>query len=52
VTLGPLMSIQESSSMRPIPVFAMARAVAQEQAPIAEGEETVRVDVTMTYTIQ
>jgi uncharacterized protein YggE len=52
VTLGSLISIQETSSMRPIPVFAMARAVAQEQAPIAEGEETVRVDVTMTYAIQ
>jgi uncharacterized protein YggE len=52
VTLGPLMSIQETSSVRPIPVFAMARAVAAEATPIAEGEERVGVNVTMTYSIQ
>ena len=52
VTLGPLMSIQETTSVRPVPVFAMARAVAQEAAPIAEGEERVSVNVTMTYAIQ
>lgn len=52
VTLGPLMSIQETSSVRPVPVFAMARAVAQEATPIAEGEERVGVNVTMTYAIQ
>jgi hypothetical protein len=52
VTLGPLMSIQETSSVRPIPVFAMARAVAAEATPIAEGEERVGVNVTMTYAIQ
>ena len=52
VTLGPLMSIQESSNVRPVPVFAMARAVAAESTPIAEGEERVGVNVTMTYAIQ
>src|SRR5262245_27032397 len=52
VTLGPLMSIQESMSNRPIPVFAMARAVAAEATPIAEGEERVSVNVTMVYAIQ
>ena len=52
VTLGPLMSIQESTNTRPIPVFAMARAVAQEATPIAEGEERVSVNVTMVYAIQ
>jgi len=52
VMLGPLMSIQEVSISRPIPVFAMARAVAQESTPIAEGEERVGVNVTMTYAIQ
>ena len=52
VTLGPLMSIQETSSVRPVPVFAMARAVAAEATPIAEGEERVGVNVTMTYAIQ
>ena len=52
VTLGPLMSIQETSSVRPVPVFAMARAMAAEATPIAEGEERVGVNVTMTYAIQ
>jgi uncharacterized protein YggE len=52
VTLGPLMSIQETANVRPIPVFAMARAVAAEATPIAEGEERVSVNVTMTYAIQ
>jgi len=52
VTLGPLMSIQESSSVTPIPVFARARALAVEATPIAEGEERVGVNVTMTYAIQ
>jgi uncharacterized protein len=52
VMLGPLMSIQEVSISRPIPVFAMARAVAQEATPIAEGEERVGVNVTMVYAIQ
>jgi len=52
VTLGPLMSIQESTMNRPIPVFAMARAVAAEAVPVAEGEERVSVNVTMVYTIQ
>ena len=52
VTLGPLMSIQDTSSVRPVPVFAMARAMAAEATPIAEGEERVGVNVTMTYAIQ
>jgi len=52
VTLGPLMSIQESTNVRPVPMFAMARAVAAEATPIAEGEERVGVNVTMTYAIQ
>jgi uncharacterized protein YggE len=52
VTLGPLMSMQETMNVRPIPVFAMARAVAAEATPIAEGEERVGVNVTMTYAIQ
>ena len=52
VTLGPLISIQEQMNIRPIPVFAMARAVATEATPIAEGEERVGVNVTMVYAIQ
>lgn len=52
VTLGPLMSMQETMVGRPIPVFAMARAVAAEATPIAQGEETVSVTVQMVYAIQ
>jgi uncharacterized protein YggE len=53
VTLGPVMTIQESTSVRPVPMFAMARvAAAAVPAPVAEGEETVTVDVTMTYEIR
>jgi uncharacterized protein len=52
VTLGPLVSMQETMVGRPIPVFAMARAVAAEATPIAEGEERVSVTVTMVYAIQ
>jgi len=51
VTLGPLLSIQESGGVRPGPVFAVARA-AQIGPPIAEGEQMVTVNVTMTYAIQ
>jgi uncharacterized protein YggE len=53
VTLGPVMTIQESTSVRPVPMFAMARlAAAPAPPPVAEGEETVTVDVTMTYEIR
>ena len=52
VALGPLVSMQETMVGRPIPVFAMARAVAAEATPIAEGEERVSVTVTMVYAIQ
>jgi uncharacterized protein len=52
VMLGPLVSMQETMVGRPIPVFAMARAVAAEATPIAEGEERVSVTVTMVYAIQ
>jgi uncharacterized protein YggE len=53
VTLGPLQSIQEGGSVRPVPVFAAQRAfAAAAPPPIAEGEETVMVNVTMTYAIQ
>ena len=50
VNLGPLLSIQESGGVRPGPIFA-ARAV-QIGPPIAEGEQTVTANVTMTYAIQ
>jgi uncharacterized protein YggE len=54
VNLGPLLSIQEGGGIRPVPVFAMQRALAAAPAPppVAIGEESVLVDVTMTYAIQ
>ncbi len=52
VTLGALQSIQEGGSVRPVPVFAAQRAFAAPAPPVAEGEETVMVNVTMTYAIQ
>jgi uncharacterized protein YggE len=53
VTLGPLLSIQEGGGIRPVPIFE-ARAVAAQAAPppIAVGEESVTVNITMTYAIQ
>jgi uncharacterized protein YggE len=53
VTLGPVLSIQEGGGIRPAPLFE-ARAVAAQAAPppIAVGEESVTVNVTMTYAIQ
>jgi uncharacterized protein len=53
VNLGPLLSIQEGGAIRPVPVFAMQRALAAPSPPpVAIGEESVAVDVTMTYAIQ
>ncbi|MSP93830.1 MAG: DUF541 domain-containing protein [Alphaproteobacteria bacterium] len=54
VNLSAVMTIQEGSSSRPVPMFAMARALAAEAGPppVASGEETVTVNVTMTCAIQ
>lgn len=53
VTLGPVMTIQESTSFRPVPMYAMARLAADAgPPPVASGEESVSVNVTMTYAIQ
>lgn len=54
VNLGPLLSIQEGGAIRPVPVFAMQRALAAAPAPppVAIGEESVTVNVTMIYAIQ
>lgn len=53
VNLGPLISIEEGTSFRPRPMFAEARAaLAPAPPPIAIGEESVTVIVTMTYGIQ
>jgi len=51
--LGPLLSIEEGASFRPVPKFAeMRAALAPAPPPIAVGEESVTVNVTMTYGIQ
>jgi uncharacterized protein YggE len=53
VTLGPLLSIQEGTALRPGPMFAEARAaLAPAPPPIAAGEQSVTVNVTMMYAIQ
>ena len=53
VTLGPLLSIQEGTSFRPVPMYALrAEAAAQAPPPVAIGEASVTVNVTMTYAIQ
>jgi hypothetical protein len=52
VTLGPLLSIQEGATASPpIPFRAMALA-ASAPPPVAIGEETVSVNVTLIYAIQ
>jgi uncharacterized protein YggE len=53
VNLGPLLSLQEGTAFRPVPMFAEARAaLAPTPPPIAIGEQSVTVNVTMTYGIQ
>jgi hypothetical protein len=53
VTLGPLLAIQEGSVYTPPPRFEARAALAAAPAPpVAIGEESVSVNVTMTYAIQ
>jgi uncharacterized protein YggE len=53
VTLGPLLSIEEGTAIRPVPKFeARATLAAQAPPPIAIGEDSVTVNVSMTYAIQ
>ena len=54
VTLGPLLSIQEGTSIQPVPMLALQRAAIAAPAPppVAIGEESVTVNVTMIYAIQ
>jgi uncharacterized protein YggE len=54
VNLGPLLSIQENSVGRPVPMFALQRAelAGPSPPPVAIGEESVAVNVNMTYGIQ
>lgn len=50
VRLGPIQSIHEDSTGVPIPVMRMAQA--ELAVPVAPGEMTVRVSVTVTYAIE
>lgn len=53
VTLGPLLSIQEGAGFRPpMPFMARAELAAAAPPPVAIGEETVTVTVSMIYAIQ
>ncbi len=53
VTLGPVLTIQESGVSRPGPVFARMASFAEDAAvPIAKGESTVRVTITMTFALE
>jgi hypothetical protein len=52
VNLGPLLSIQEGTVFTPAPRFEARAALAAAPPPVAIGEESVTVNVTMTYGIQ
>lgn len=53
VTLGDVISISESVSVAvPSPVYARAMAQDVASVPIATGEQTVSVDVSVTYAIK
>ena len=54
VGLGPLLSLQEGSFVRPVPMFEARAQLAAAPAPppVAVGEENVTVNVTMVYGIQ
>jgi uncharacterized protein YggE len=52
VTLGPVISIQESGGGFPIPRPMMLEAAQARDVAIAPGESTVTVNVTMTYEIR
>ncbi|HEX3485349.1 MAG TPA: SIMPL domain-containing protein [Micropepsaceae bacterium] len=52
VNLGPLLSIQEGAVFTPAPRFEARAALAAAPPPVAIGEESVTVNVTMTYGIQ
>ena len=53
VTLGPIVSIEESGAEPPRPVFlAAARLAAPAPTPIAAGEQSVSASVTIAWEIQ
>jgi hypothetical protein len=53
VTLGPILSISESSEGGPRPVFAgLAMMKAAAPTPVAAGTQTISADVSITWEIQ
>jgi uncharacterized protein YggE len=54
ITLGSIMSLSEGNVQPPQPVFygKAMRAEAQSAVPIAEGEQTVAIDVNVTWEIK
>jgi len=54
VTLGPILSIQEGGSEAPRPVYRdkMVMALSAAPPPVAGGEESVSVNVTITWAVQ
>jgi uncharacterized protein YggE len=52
VTLGPILSIQESSNYQPRPMYEAKAMMAAAPPPIAGGEQSVSANVTITWAIQ
>ena len=53
VTLGPILSIEESTTYQPRPMYeAKAMMVEAAPPPVAGGEQSVSANVTITWTIQ
>lgn len=53
VTLGPIVSIQESGAqLPPQPVYAQMAKVARDSTPVAAGEESVTASVSISWQIR
>jgi len=53
VSIGNILSIEEGAAFRPRPmVMAQAKVMRADAAPIAEGEQTLAVDVSITWEIK
>ena len=52
VRLGPIISIQEGSVARPYPMMMQLESLEVAAVPVAPGEQSVTVNVTMSYAIQ
>lgn len=52
VTLGPPLSISEMGAPGPVPMFARRMSADAASTPIAPGEETLRIGVSVSYAIK